>query len=128
MYHRADTLPMEVREGLRGTKTIFQTLLVFRREARERPVDAPLPVEAEALYGRPDPAVTGSLGSRLKGGAGKLLDGIMARPARKEPQIAALPERATEGARAEPVFQHEPRASDAEAEPKLSRDEEDGRA
>lgn len=30
-YQRSDTLPMEVREGLTGTATKFQTLLVFRR-------------------------------------------------------------------------------------------------
>lgn len=43
MYHRADTLPMEVREGLRGTKTIFQTLLVFRREIAEEVVEVQAP-------------------------------------------------------------------------------------
>lgn len=39
MYHRADTLPMDVREGLRGTKTVFQTLLVFRREIPSEDVE-----------------------------------------------------------------------------------------
>ncbi|WP_177157476.1 DUF4177 domain-containing protein [Donghicola mangrovi] len=43
MYHRADTLPMEVREGLRGTKTTFQTLLVFRREIAEEVVEVQAP-------------------------------------------------------------------------------------
>lgn len=40
-YLRADTLPCDERSGLTGTKTSFQSLLVFRREmtgeAAERP-------------------------------------------------------------------------------------------
>lgn len=42
-YLRADTLPCEERTGLTGSKTSFQTLLVFRRPLPE-PMDQPLPV------------------------------------------------------------------------------------
>lgn len=34
-YLRADTLPMDERVGLTGSKTTFQSLLVFRRAAEE---------------------------------------------------------------------------------------------
>lgn len=34
-YQRADTLPMDERVGLTGSKTTFQTMLVFRRDAAD---------------------------------------------------------------------------------------------
>lgn len=34
-YQRADTLPMDERVGLTGSKTTYQTLLVFRRLAED---------------------------------------------------------------------------------------------
>jgi hypothetical protein len=46
-YVRADTLPVDERSGLTGTKTSFQNLLVFRRElAAEAVPSAP---EADAV-------------------------------------------------------------------------------
>ena len=36
-YVRADTLPCDERAGLTGTKTTFQTVLVFRRPLGEEP-------------------------------------------------------------------------------------------
>lgn len=36
-YVRADTLPCDERTGLTGTKTTFQTVLVFRRPVGEEP-------------------------------------------------------------------------------------------
>lgn len=35
-YLRSDTLPSEERSGLTGTKTVFQNMLVFRRELAEQ--------------------------------------------------------------------------------------------
>jgi hypothetical protein len=47
-YLRADTLPCEERSGLTGSKTTFQTLLVFRRAIPEAvPVAAPSPLREE---------------------------------------------------------------------------------
>jgi hypothetical protein len=40
-YLRADTLPVDERTGLTGTKTTFQNLLVFRREVAETAAVAP---------------------------------------------------------------------------------------
>ena len=42
-YLRADTLPVDERSGLTGTKTSFQNMLVFRRILEE---DAAVPVSA----------------------------------------------------------------------------------
>ncbi len=53
MYHRADTLPMEVREGLRGTKTVFQTLLVFRREIPSEDVEIVAEPEVTTIEPKP---------------------------------------------------------------------------
>jgi hypothetical protein len=64
-YLRADTLPVDERVGLTGTKTTFQTMLVFRRAvevsaaqdapltfvAREPVVSPPLVGTAEAPMG-----------------------------------------------------------------------------
>ena len=57
-YLRADTLPCEERTGLTGSKTTFQTLLVFRRPLpepeAERPVEPVLPLPAPPAP--PEPA------------------------------------------------------------------------
>ncbi|SCM68544.1 hypothetical protein [Donghicola eburneus] len=53
MYHRADTLPMEVREGLRGTKTVFQSLLVFRREIPSEDVEIVAEPEVTTITPQP---------------------------------------------------------------------------
>ena len=45
-YVRADTLPVDERAGLTGTKTTFQNLLVFRREIAADAVRAEPQVEA----------------------------------------------------------------------------------
>lgn len=69
-YQRSDTLPMEVREGLTGTATKFQTLLVFRRAtgveetkaapATQAAAPAPAPATAttEKVEGTSDAAAT----------------------------------------------------------------------
>lgn len=43
-YVRADTLPVDERTGLTGTKTSFQNMLVFRRQIEEMSADAPAPL------------------------------------------------------------------------------------
>lgn len=51
-YVRADTLPLDERSGLTGTKTSFQNLLVFRRvleEAAEAPAPSPRLVATEPV-------------------------------------------------------------------------------
>lgn len=52
-YMRADTLPQEERQGLGGRKTLYQTLLVFRRMVEDAPVQEPQPT-----YAAPQPPVT----------------------------------------------------------------------
>ena len=47
-YVRADTLPCDERSGLTGTKTTYQTLLVFRRPLGDEP-----PVGLTAFTPRP---------------------------------------------------------------------------
>lgn len=42
-YVRADTLPVDERSGLTGTKTSYQNLLVFRRPLSEESAAAPQP-------------------------------------------------------------------------------------
>jgi len=68
-YQRTDTLPAEERQGLTGRTTVFQNMLVFRREtdsAEETPapkliekvdpvIAAPAPTPAPAPIPRPDP-------------------------------------------------------------------------
>lgn len=70
-YIRADTLPVDERSGLTGTKTSFQNLLVFRREvasvapaatapvlaADSAPAAAPRLGPAEGAASGPAPAV-----------------------------------------------------------------------
>ena len=64
-YQRADTLPCDERVGLTGTKTTFQSLLVFRRalpEAEEATLAAtvaPPPLTATP----PEPAAVPALGA-----------------------------------------------------------------
>lgn len=58
-YVRTDTLPSEERKGLTGKTTVFQNMLIFRRqlstaEASLRPVD-PQPVSAAPPLGPPTP-------------------------------------------------------------------------
>lgn len=57
-YLRADTLPCEERTGLTGSKTTFQTLLVFRRPVPEpepeRPADTAIPLPVPPVA--PEPA------------------------------------------------------------------------
>ena len=49
-YLRADTLPCEERVGLTGSKTTYQTLLVFRRAAdAEAPMQVDVPLAAPPL-------------------------------------------------------------------------------
>lgn len=62
-YIRADTLPCEERVGLTGSKTVFQNMLVFRREMFVEAVDM---LESEAPQ-RTEP------------------------PIRREPKLSAIP-------------------------------------
>lgn len=48
-YVRADTLPVDERSGLTGTKTSYQNLLVFRRVLTENAVAVAPQVEPMAL-------------------------------------------------------------------------------
>ena len=55
-YLRADTLPVDERAGLTGTKTTFQTMLVFRRAvavAAAQPEAAPLKLVARDAVAAP---------------------------------------------------------------------------
>ncbi len=56
-YQRADTLPCDERVGLTGTKTTFQSLLVFRRALPEVAEAAP-PAPAPAMTATPPEPVT----------------------------------------------------------------------
>ena len=50
-YVRADTLPVDERSGLTGTKTTFHTMLVFRREiAADAVLPAPQLVTADPVF------------------------------------------------------------------------------
>ena len=59
-YLRADTLPCDERVGLTGSKTTFQSLLVFRRELSE---GAEVPAELRAV--EPEPAFVPTLGAAV---------------------------------------------------------------
>jgi Domain of unknown function (DUF4177) len=61
-YQRSDTLPCEEKSGFRGKSTVFQNMLVFRREreagAAIAPVAAPLVAEPRLSRTEPEPAQT----------------------------------------------------------------------
>jgi hypothetical protein len=92
-YLRADTLPCEERTGLTGSKTTFQTLLVFRRPLpepeAERPVEPvlplpapPAPPEPAAPVRRPTPLWLGK--AEAAPGAAPALGPAAPRPATEE--------------------------------------------
>lgn len=58
-YQRSDTLPCEEKSGFRGKSTVFQNMLVFRREreagAAIAPVAAPLVAEPRLSRGEAAP-------------------------------------------------------------------------
>lgn len=58
-YLRADTLPVDERTGLTGTKTSFQNMLVFRRPVDEAKAEAPPP---RLVVAEPVPAPAPKLG------------------------------------------------------------------
>lgn len=58
-YLRADTLPCDERVGLTGSKTTFQSMLVFRRETSEVIADAPARLSAV----EPEPTFVPTLGA-----------------------------------------------------------------
>ena len=60
-YLRADTLPCDERVGLTGTKTSFQSMLVFRREAGEAVAAGPAPLSAV----EPEPTYVPMLGAAV---------------------------------------------------------------
>lgn len=51
-FLRAETLPSTERQGLTGSKTVYQTVLVFRRPAGEAGKDAPVKEELRLLEDR----------------------------------------------------------------------------
>ena len=59
-YLRADTLPCDERVGLTGSKTTFQSLMVFRRELSE---GAEVPAGLRAV--EPEPAFVPTLGAAV---------------------------------------------------------------
>lgn len=58
-YQRADTLPCDERVGLTGTKTSFQSLLVFRRALVAGAAATPAPLSAI----KPEPSFVPVLGA-----------------------------------------------------------------
>ncbi|MBE0552618.1 MAG: DUF4177 domain-containing protein [Rhodobacteraceae bacterium] len=58
-YLRADTLPVDERTGLTGTKTSFQNMLVFRRPVDEAKAEAAPP---RLVVAEPAPAPAPKLG------------------------------------------------------------------
>lgn len=54
-YLRADTLPCEERSGLTGSKTTFQTLLIFRRPLEEPAPPGVVGTVAPVAEPRPEP-------------------------------------------------------------------------
>ena len=65
-YVRADTLPVDERSGLTGTKTTFQTVLVFRRVIEDDMSGAtarPFAVEEALAKPRLGPAKTPLVGA-----------------------------------------------------------------
>lgn len=58
-YQRADTLPCDERVGLTGSKTTFQSLLVFRRVIAEGALAVPAPLSAI----QPEPTFVPVLGA-----------------------------------------------------------------
>jgi hypothetical protein len=63
-FQRADTLPCDERVGLTGSKTTFQSLLVFRRTLPEAVEAAPAaPVPAPLTATPPEPAAVPVLGA-----------------------------------------------------------------
>ncbi len=65
-YQRADTLPMDERVGLTGSKTTFQSLLVFRRPAEDMGSEV---VETTSGQLRITSLEPGTVGSPLLGAA-----------------------------------------------------------
>ncbi|MBL4928619.1 DUF4177 domain-containing protein [Fuscibacter oryzae] len=65
-YVRADTLPVDERSGLTGTKTSFQNLLVFRRELTLEAA----PAAASVLVAEPPVAPVPRLGPAESAAAG----------------------------------------------------------
>ena len=62
-YQRADTLPCDERVGLTGSKTTFQSLLVFRRPLPEAEGAAEPAAPALLTAKPPEPAAVPSLGA-----------------------------------------------------------------
>ncbi|MCR9085578.1 MAG: DUF4177 domain-containing protein [Rhodobacteraceae bacterium] len=62
-FLRAETLPSTERQGLTGSKTVYQTLLVFRRQANAADEEAPAKETLRLLEDRspdtaPEPGLT----------------------------------------------------------------------
>lgn len=88
-YCRAEMLPQEERRA----RVTYRNLLVFRREAGQTTEAGEMPPLPEVVAERP------GLAPRLRRSAGRLMDGVLARPGtRQEPQLAKGEA---------PLFQHE---------------------
>jgi len=75
-YVRADTLPVDERSGLTGTKTTFQNLLVFRRE-----------IAADAV--RPEPQAEPSFVATRRVGPAEVGPGVAPPVGPATPDLAA---------------------------------------
>lgn len=75
-YVRADTLPVDERSGLTGTKTTFQNLLVFRRE-----------IAADAV--RPEPHAEPSFVATRRVGPAEVGPGVAPPVGPATPDLAA---------------------------------------
>lgn len=89
-YVRADTLPCDERSGLRGVKTTYQNMLVFRRPlaATEREADdGPALSRSRAAAGRPN----GPMPASLSASRSEPLPGPQAGPLPDPPLSAPAP-------------------------------------
>lgn len=93
-YVRTDTLPAEERQGLTGTKTVYQNMMVFRRtltaaapaaEAPRALLEAPTP-EPEQETPSEEPTFTSRSDTRMMDLEPRTLEDD---PARKEPKLRA---------------------------------------
>lgn len=89
-YCRAEMLPQEERRS----RVTYRNLLVFRRQA-----GLAAPEGTEELSLREPVAERPGPGGRLRSGVGRLLDGVLARPGKRQEPVVAKGEA--------PLFQHE---------------------
>lgn len=90
-YCRAEMLP----ENARRRGTTYHNLLIFRRDPANAPEEDETPLLEAPATARGYAAARPGIGQRLKSGAGRLVNAVMARNGRSETT------------REEPLFQHE---------------------